>query len=220
MIPIPVSPTFSSAAAFDPTFSGAGTLVSGLFLLPLAICLLAFLALVALQPKRSVRPARPGTELEPVAGLGLPQRAFRARSAALLSVTLAALALCLVGAAGATELATNDVVEISKEFPRLGSLAAPVEIVSITRRISYADLDLTSRANAREFQKRIRETAVALCQAIDQKRPLSSSPEARRSCIKDATARVLIQVRAAVAAADKRVSSGASRDRDASRAAP
>lgn len=79
---------------------------------------------------------------------------------------------------------------------------APIELVTLTRRVSYADLDLNTHAGATELEKRVNETAKDACKQLDTLYPLSES--GGPSCVKKATGDAMVQAHVAIAAAEKR----------------
>lgn len=78
------------------------------------------------------------------------------------------------------------------------TIGAPVEEVTITHRVSYADLDLATRAGAEELRSRVQETARAACKQLDTLYPLEdkNAPE----CAGAAVAAAASQVESAIAA--------------------
>jgi len=103
-------------------------------------------------------------------------------------------------------------IEAARPVERIGrtSSGAPIEIVQLTRRVSYADLDLATHEGAKELENRVNETAKAACKQLDTLYPLGTSqgPGTRGlHCVKDAVAGAMPQLRAAVTAAEKRVRS-------------
>ena len=85
------------------------------------------------------------------------------------------------------------------------AVGAPLEQVSLLRRVSYADLDLSTKAGEAELRSRVKRNARAACRQLDRLYPLEikNAPQ----CIKKAIAEASRQVDAAVAAAQKRAKS-------------
>lgn len=85
------------------------------------------------------------------------------------------------------------------------AVGAPLEQVSLMRRVSYADLDLSTRAGEAELRNRVKRNARAACRQLDQLYPaeIKNAPQ----CIKKAIAEASRQVDAAVAAAEKQAKS-------------
>jgi UrcA family protein len=77
-----------------------------------------------------------------------------------------------------------------------GSLpGAPVEVISISQRVSYADLNLASTAGAQAMETRVRNTARTLCEKLDQKYPLSGVEV--ETCVRSTVSKGMADVRAA-----------------------
>ena len=79
----------------------------------------------------------------------------------------------------------------------------PVEETTVTRKVRYADLDLTTHAGATELEKRVNDTAKAVCKQLDKVYPetVSEGP----TCIKKASKDAMVQASAAIETAAKRV---------------
>jgi UrcA family protein len=115
-------------------------------------------------------------------------------------LTLGAIA---VGAVFAAEPVGEVTVEAKRETKVVGRsyTGAPIELVSLTRRVSYADLDLKTQIGAAELEKRVNETAQAACKQLDDLYPLTAP--GGPSCVKGAVEDAMTQARAAIAAAAK-----------------
>ena len=68
--------------------------------------------------------------------------------------------------------------------------------VSLSRAVTYSDLDLTTRDGARELRYRIRQTASEICYDLDDALPGTGGDN--RMCYRDTVNRGLAQARAAV----------------------
>lgn len=79
------------------------------------------------------------------------------------------------------------------------SSGVPLEKVTVTHRVSYADLDLATEARAVELQKRVRETARAACRQLHELYPLEANDA--QGCVKMTLASATAQVDNAIAAA-------------------
>lgn len=79
-------------------------------------------------------------------------------------------------------------------------LGAPMEQVTLTHRVSYADLDLATHSGALALEQRVKETARIACEQLDKLYPLEEkqAPE----CIREAIEKSSGQVQAAIAAAE------------------
>ncbi|HEX8757209.1 MAG TPA: UrcA family protein [Steroidobacteraceae bacterium] len=78
------------------------------------------------------------------------------------------------------------------------STGAPIEEVTVTHRVSYADLDLRTQAGAAELRRRVEETARVACKQLDDLYPLEEKKA--RECADTAIADASPQVRNALAA--------------------
>ncbi len=78
------------------------------------------------------------------------------------------------------------------------------DIVSMTvsYRVSYAGLDLASKAGATELEKRVKDAALAACKDIGREYPLVPPHDA--TCAKEATDKAMVKVHELVAAAGKK----------------
>ena len=61
----------------------------------------------------------------------------------------------------------------------------PIEMVTLTRHVRYADLDLSKTADAAELEKRVNQTATDACKELDARYPFE--PNAADECTKAAT---------------------------------
>jgi UrcA family protein len=78
---------------------------------------------------------------------------------------------------------------------------AAIEEVTLTRRVGYGDLDLAKTAGAAELQRRVDQTARDACKEIDDRYPFEDKQ--MKDCVKVAVDKAMVQVRAAIAAAEK-----------------
>jgi UrcA family protein len=108
------------------------------------------------------------------------------------------------GAAFAQEPEAEFVVSSSRASALAhGSLpGVPVEVISISQRVSYADLNLTSVAGSEEMEARVRSTARTLCEKLDQRYPLSNVEV--ETCVRDTVRKGLADVHTAAVAAAKK----------------
>jgi UrcA family protein len=90
---------------------------------------------------------------------------------------------------------------ISKKIISTSSTGVPTEEVSVTRRVSYSDLDLGTYAGAVALKQRVQKAAQLACEQLDELYPLEQ-PQAP-SCIKEAVAAANQQVEAAITAAQR-----------------
>jgi UrcA family protein len=122
------------------------------------------------------------------------------------TLRLAVLASVASLAAGAVlaQQASEITVEASRaEKTTVGRSAtgAQVEVVSLVRRVNYADLDLASHAGATALEQRIKDSAKAACKQLDGLYPLE--PPGGPECVKAATDAAMKQAKSAIEAAGK-----------------
>jgi UrcA family protein len=131
------------------------------------------------------------------------------RVARRLQLALVVGGLALIGGVMAAEPLTEVTVQAPRASKIVGhsdtGTGAPIELVTLSRHVSYSDLDLVSHAAAVELEKRVNDTAAALCKQLDTLYPLSK--DTRPNCAKQASDDAMPQVRSAVAAAEKRAGS-------------
>ena len=129
--------------------------------------------------------------------------------------TLRAMQLAVVAAgavmasAAALAAATPEVtVEAARqakvEVIERSASGVTTQLITLTRRVSYKDLNLTIVAGENELTKRVNDTAKSACQELDDLYPLTRSPAESAACVKKATDDAMVQVRAAITAAGAR----------------
>jgi UrcA family protein len=79
---------------------------------------------------------------------------------------------------------------------------ASAQTISISQRVSYADLNLATVSGVQEMEARVRNTAKALCEKLEQRYPVSSA--SAETCIKNAVSQGMSDVRIAIEAAEKK----------------
>ncbi len=110
--------------------------------------------------------------------------------------------LALVGGVMAAEQPTEITITASGEAKVVvgrSAYGAPIELVTLTRHVSYADLDLSKSAGAAELEKRIDQTAKDACKELDNRYPFE--PKMAGECVRSATKEAMEQVHAVVAKA-------------------
>lgn len=85
---------------------------------------------------------------------------------------------------------------VHQTIGRSSITGAPIELISIARQVSYADLDLSKTSDANELEKRVDDTARDLCQELDKMYPLEPKD---RNCVSKASDDARKQVDAAIA---------------------
>src|SRR6476620_7094443 len=68
-------------------------------------------------------------------------------------------------------------------FAHSSLIGASDEVISISQRVSYADLNLVTASGSREMEARVRNTAKALCEKLEQRYPYSGTTA--ESCVKN-----------------------------------
>ncbi|HJS92449.1 MAG TPA: UrcA family protein [Steroidobacteraceae bacterium] len=109
--------------------------------------------------------------------------------------------LCLTAAAFADNLPTITIGAgvVTKTAVGHSSLGAPLEQVSITHRVSYSDLDLTTVVGATELKQRVKEAAKMACKQLDDLYPLEAKNV--NECTRTAIAQASSQVDSAISGA-------------------
>ena len=127
-----------------------------------------------------------------------------------IQVVLTAVALAMTGTSAiAQQTETSEVkIEASRSVQRIGTstIGAPIEIVQLTRRVNYADLDLATHRGALDLERRINDTAKAACKQLDTLYPLGTTEgpgKEGKSCVKAAVDSAMVQAQASIAAAEK-----------------
>ena len=87
------------------------------------------------------------------------------------------------------------------------AVGASEQVISISRRVSYGDLNLGTYSGAQEIEARVRNTAKTLCEKLDQSYPRSGLDT--DACIKNAVSKGMADVRVAIAAAEKKARTAA-----------
>ena len=129
----------------------------------------------------------------------LPKASCAARI--ILSVSGIVLATSVIAAEELAEVVVTARREVTTPAGQ-SYTGTPVQLISIARRVSYADLDLNSASGAAALEKRVGETAQATCKELDRLYPLTDKDSP--ACTRKATDAGLQQARAAIAAAAKK----------------
>ena len=108
------------------------------------------------------------------------------------------------GVALAQEPGTEFVVSSARPsgITRSSLTGASDEVISISQRVSYADLNLATVSGSREMEARVRTTARTLCEKLEQKHPLSGIPQL--TCVRNAVNKGMADVRIAIEKAEKK----------------
>ncbi|MGB8365023.1 MAG: UrcA family protein [Rhizomicrobium sp.] len=81
----------------------------------------------------------------------------------------------------------------------------PIEVISLTRRVGYSDLDLTTVSGVTELKRRINDTAKDACKQLDTLYPEALYPPLtpKVDCVETAVDGAMAQANVAIAAAHK-----------------
>ena len=124
-------------------------------------------------------------------------------------ITLGAFTLALVSAAcfaQSNEELPEIAVKAEAPVVRDGFDAnhRPVEIVQLSRRVGYADLNVGTHSGAVELQQRVEMAAKVVCDELERRYPNSTETGLQAgTCIQEAINSVKAEVGAAIAAAEK-----------------
>lgn len=122
------------------------------------------------------------------------------------SLAIAAGSLFASGVAFAEEPANVTIEAQRSQVIGRNSLGGPVELVSITRHVGFSDLDLTKHSDAAQLKQRVSEAATAICGKLDKMYPLAVKGQGNfiPNCVAKARADAMDQVKAAIAAAERK----------------
>jgi UrcA family protein len=111
--------------------------------------------------------------------------------------------LCLAASAFATNRLPSITVRATANKAVVGrsTIGAPIERVTLTRGVSYADLDLRTYAGAMELKRRVHEAAREACTKLDDLYPFEEREAP--ACISEAVAAASRQVDSAIARAQR-----------------
>ncbi len=127
-----------------------------------------------------------------------------------ISISLYGLfCLAAIGAASAA-IAADAIPEVTVEAARSVKQeptmpgGAKVEVVSVSHRVTYNDLDLTKSADAATLEQRISSAAKSACTELDKLYPIGSSPTQTDACTKSATDKAMARAKAVIAKASEK----------------
>lgn len=124
-------------------------------------------------------------------------------------LTLMILAAAATGGAIAAEemgVVTIVAERASKQTVGRSPRGVPVEQISITQHVSYADLDLATAAGAAALEKRVQTKADEICKKLDSFYPVVGAGTS--DCAKQAVNDAMPSLHAAIAAAEKSKTGG------------
>ncbi len=122
-----------------------------------------------------------------------------------ISLSLLAAGLVLTSAAAVAQTTTEIIVEAPRveRTNERTTVGAPIDVISVTHRVSYKDINIGTHAGAKALEQRVSDAAKAACKEIDKLYPLMTPAVGQPACDKQAFNNAMVQVRAAVAAAEK-----------------
>jgi len=113
-----------------------------------------------------------------------------------------AIALAMSGTAAVAQDQTPGVQieagKVQQTTVQLSEYGTPIERFWVDRKVSFADLDLTTIAGSAELMRRVTEAAKAGCAQVHAADPIDLSDMDDTSCVRTATDGALKQVNAAI----------------------
>jgi len=106
-----------------------------------------------------------------------------------------AIALATVGAAAVAQQSDQTVRQTQAGLSGTGT---PIVRLSVDRKVSYADLDLTTTSGSAEFVRRVTEAAKQACAQVHGADPVDLSDMDNSSCVWAATDGALKRAKAAM----------------------
>jgi len=88
--------------------------------------------------------------------------------------------------------------KVQQTMVRLSDTGTPIERFWVDRKVSYADLDLTTTSGATELMRRLTEAAKEACAQVHTADPVDLSDMDDASCMRTATDGALKQAQAAI----------------------
>jgi UrcA family protein len=121
-----------------------------------------------------------------------------------MSLAFAVMGLTLAGSVATAQELKEVTIQSTRETKIIVGRSysgAPIEEMTLTRRVRFNDLDLATAAGGAELEKRVKDAARALCEELDKRNP--QSERTALPCAKAATEQAMVQVQAAIVAAKK-----------------
>jgi UrcA family protein len=115
-----------------------------------------------------------------------------------------AIALAMSGAAAVAQQSDQtpgvqiEAGEVQQTIVQLSEYGTPIERFWVDRKVSYADLDLTTTAGSAELMRRVTEAAKEGCAQVRAADPVDLSDIDDAACLRTATGGALKQVNAAI----------------------
>lgn len=121
----------------------------------------------------------------------------------LVRLAVAAAAAAMVTTMAIAQQPEGVTVEAVRQAKVVGrtSSGVPIEQITLTRKVSYTDLDLKTQAGAAELEKRVKDTAKSACDELDTLYPLTKTAAETATCVKKSTDDAMVMVRRAIAVA-------------------
>lgn len=95
---------------------------------------------------------------------------------------------------GSAEIVVTAPYEVRREVVgRASGTGAPIEVISLTRRVDYSDLDLTRHADVQQLEQRVNEIAREACDQLSQLYPIAAR-DGNRDCVTEALRDAMRQV--------------------------
>lgn len=137
------------------------------------------------------------------------KKSFSIRRKHLVIAAVGALAGGLVIASGQAVAQTSEITIVAPHVVHQngGQTAGgvPIDVVSLTHHVSFADLDLSSPAGVAALESRITDSAKQACGQLDALYPAAMFPPdpANKDCLKTAIDGAMAQAAVAIAAVHK-----------------
>lgn len=123
-------------------------------------------------------------------------------SLSLLLVTAAMLSMSTAFAADQLETVSVTAGAMVKSVVGRSTIGAPIEEVTLTHHVSFADLDIATHTGAVALKRRVEQTAHAACRQLEKLYPKSG--ESQKTCVRHAIADATRQIDRAVDAAERK----------------
>lgn len=128
-------------------------------------------------------------------------RQMRFGSLAAIALAIAGLAVESIPAfAQPTEVVSVVAPRVVRQTIGRSTIGAPIEMATISRSVSYADLDLSKPADAATFETRIKDTATSLCAELDR---IYLNETRDPKCVQKASDEAMTRAEQLIAAAKK-----------------
>ncbi len=126
-------------------------------------------------------------------------------------ISTAAIGGSAMGQPAAEKPGAHEMVEVFAPYvvrrepvrPRRGFNREHLEIISVSRAVSFADLDLAKAEDRTILDSRVKQAAIDACKELDRRYPKQAYVPVpiEQDCVKNATDEAMIQVNELIAAA-------------------